>query len=186
MRFLRQNAIAFLALVIALSGTAYAAHRIGAQDIKRNAVRSPHIKNGQVKGADLAKGIKQQIAAGLTRPVATPAPAPASEQLQVKQIEGGTLALGPEEYDGAPIAQCPAGYVVVGTGFDASIGEPGFVLAFGSFVGGFFSNPTGIPIETNVQAICAKNSSGGATVSKTKQWRRYQRALRKARAAASQ
>lgn len=53
---LRGNAVGYLALFVALSGTAWAAHRIGAGDIKRNAVRTRHIKNGQVKTADLGAG----------------------------------------------------------------------------------------------------------------------------------
>ena len=41
---------------MALSGTAYAAGKIGPNDIAKNAVRSKHIKNGQVKRADLNTG----------------------------------------------------------------------------------------------------------------------------------
>src|SRR3712207_4313021 len=41
--------ISFLALVVALGGTSYAAVKLS-----KNSVRSPHIKNGQVKKADIA------------------------------------------------------------------------------------------------------------------------------------
>ena len=48
-RHLRGNAVAYLALFIALGGSAYAAIKI-----EKNAVRSKHIKDGQVKNRDLA------------------------------------------------------------------------------------------------------------------------------------
>ena len=46
---LRNNVVGYLALFVALSGTAYAAVELG-----KNDVRSRHIKNGQVKVKDLA------------------------------------------------------------------------------------------------------------------------------------
>jgi hypothetical protein len=50
------NVTSLLALFIALGGaTVYAAARIGADDIKPNAVRSKHIKTGAVKRVDIAK-----------------------------------------------------------------------------------------------------------------------------------
>ena len=48
-RHLRNNVVGYLALFVALSGTAYAAVELG-----KNDVRSRHIKNGQVKIKDLA------------------------------------------------------------------------------------------------------------------------------------
>jgi hypothetical protein len=48
------NVTSTLALAIALGGAgAYAAGKIGANDIKDNAVRSRHIKNGEVTGKDV-------------------------------------------------------------------------------------------------------------------------------------
>lgn len=62
--FLRQNAIALLALAISLSGTAYAAATIGTAQLKNgavttpkladNAVTSPKIKNATVANSDMA------------------------------------------------------------------------------------------------------------------------------------
>ncbi|MDP3892696.1 hypothetical protein [Nocardioides sp.] len=55
------NVMATIAVVGMLTGgTAYAATKVGPQDIKRNAVLSKHIKNGQVSTGDLK-------AAGVTR-----------------------------------------------------------------------------------------------------------------------
>ena len=47
------NVVASLALFVALGGTTYAAATIGAGDIKKDAVLSRHIKNGEVKNLDL-------------------------------------------------------------------------------------------------------------------------------------
>lgn len=47
------DVVGLLALFVALGGTAYAAATIGSSDIKKNAVLSKHIKDGQVKKADL-------------------------------------------------------------------------------------------------------------------------------------
>jgi hypothetical protein len=53
--YLRQHHLAFIALFVALSATAYAGGaNIGANDIKDNAVRSKHIKNEHVRTADVA------------------------------------------------------------------------------------------------------------------------------------
>ena len=51
------NVVATLALFVALGGTTYAAATIGASDIKQDAVRSRHIKNGAVKAADVDPGL---------------------------------------------------------------------------------------------------------------------------------
>jgi hypothetical protein len=174
MRFLRQNAIALLALAVALSGTAYAAKKIGPRDIQRNAIRSRHIKRGQVKWKELAGGLRGQL-----RKAATPKP---PEQLQVIKVEGAPQSLAPGGFGGAPVATCPPGYAVVGTGFKSSLGSPGFVFSYGTFVGGFFSNDSSITIETRVQAICARNSGGGATASRAAGLRRFKRQVAQAQA----
>jgi hypothetical protein len=51
---IRSNLVGYVALFIALSGTAWAAGKIGTRDIRTNAVRSRQIKNGQVKTPDVA------------------------------------------------------------------------------------------------------------------------------------
>jgi hypothetical protein len=52
----RSNVVGYVALFIALGGTAWAADKIGAGDIAGDAVRSKHIKREQVKRLDLAPG----------------------------------------------------------------------------------------------------------------------------------
>ncbi|MGN6816092.1 MAG: hypothetical protein ACTHK3_08405 [Solirubrobacterales bacterium] len=73
-RYLRRNLVAYLALFAALgAGTAYAAGKITGKDIAPNAIRTMHIKDGQVRGAELA-------AAAVTgdKVATTPSPAPTS------------------------------------------------------------------------------------------------------------
>jgi hypothetical protein len=47
------NVVALLALFVALSGTSYAVSKVGAKDIRKNAVRSKHIKKSQVTTGDI-------------------------------------------------------------------------------------------------------------------------------------
>ena len=51
--YLRQHHLALLALIVALSGTAYAATKVGPDEIAPNAVRAKHIKKENVRGKDL-------------------------------------------------------------------------------------------------------------------------------------
>ncbi len=51
---LRANVIGYLALFVALSGSAYAAKKIGTKNIKPNAIVSSLIKDGEVKSGDVA------------------------------------------------------------------------------------------------------------------------------------
>lgn len=46
-------AVAFLALIVALSGSAYAVSKVGTKQIKSNAVTTPKIKNGAVTSSKL-------------------------------------------------------------------------------------------------------------------------------------
>jgi hypothetical protein len=48
------NVMSVIAVFIALGGSAYAVIKIGPKNIRKNAVRSKHIKQGQVKPGDLA------------------------------------------------------------------------------------------------------------------------------------
>ncbi len=50
---LGRNVYGLIAITIALSGTAYAAAKIGAGDIKPDAVRAKHIKDGQVRTGEV-------------------------------------------------------------------------------------------------------------------------------------
>lgn len=119
LRHLRANAVAYLALFLALSGTSYAAARLGkgavkSRNIAANAVTSPKVKDGSLKAADFAKGqlpagpagpqgpkgdTGPQGAAGVqgeTGPKGDPGPAGRSalSTLQAGETESGVYAVG--------------------------------------------------------------------------------------------
>jgi hypothetical protein len=74
---LRTNAVAYLALFVALGGTSYAAvalpkNSVGAAQIKKDAVRSGDVKNGSLAAADFKAG---QLPAGASGPTGPQGPA---------------------------------------------------------------------------------------------------------------
>jgi hypothetical protein len=85
-------------------------------------------------------------------------------QIVTVESEQLTLQPGQTSYDVDPInfqANCPAGYSVLGTGFDGPFDAVGgFVKAYGTFVGGFFENDSLIPLQAQVQAICGQVPGG--------------------------
>lgn len=129
MRFLRQNAIAMIALAVALSGTAYAANRIGPRDIARNAVRSVHIAPNQVRSADLNRRVRRQIAVALHRrgpqgpagPQGKQGPqGPEGNFGNVEIVNGPKVLLGADgSGDDVKLAEadCPSGTTLVGGGY---------------------------------------------------------------------
>jgi hypothetical protein len=58
--------VALVALIVALSGTTYAAVRIGTKQIRNNAITSEKIRNGHVRNVDLARNsvVTAKIVAG--------------------------------------------------------------------------------------------------------------------------
>jgi len=75
------NVVATMALIVALgTGGAWAVGQITSKDIARNAVRSKHIKNGQVKTADLRTG-------------AVTAPKIAADAVTGEAVKNGSLTL---------------------------------------------------------------------------------------------
>lgn len=133
-RFLRPSpalAVAILALVVALGGTSYAA-----VSLAKNSVLSKHIKNGQVKGVDMATDavtaakVKDgslaakdfaagQLPAGPVGPVGPQGiqgiqgiPGPVNT---VTVVSSSTIPAGPGTF-GSATANCPTGKEVVGGG----------------------------------------------------------------------
>jgi hypothetical protein len=144
--------IAFTALFVVLSGSAYAAKKITSGDIA----------NGTIKVADLSSSAKKALKgqkgpAGPSGPQGPAGPAGPAGVLNAQVVEV-RKTVAPGDVDG-PQAFCPAGKVVVGTGFSASITHAGFTLVFGNAVGAGYINDSSIPIETSVQAICANGSA---------------------------
>ena len=88
----RRNAVAYLALVVALSGTSYAAvtlsrNSVGPAQIRAGAVRSAELKNGTVRERDLGRALLRSLrvpgpagATGATGPAGPAGPAGAQGQ----------------------------------------------------------------------------------------------------------
>jgi hypothetical protein len=115
--------VAYLALGVALSGTGYAA-----ATLPRNSVRSAHIKDGQVKTADLARNAvkSSKVANGSLlardfKPGQVP-PGPRGPQgPQGPKGEPGATSLSIKAVSamGDAIARCPAGSRATGGGADS-------------------------------------------------------------------
>jgi hypothetical protein len=119
------HAIALLALVLAMTGGAYAAARIGAKDIKRNAVRSRHILNGAVGVSDLSPTVRSALSRrGPAGPVG---PRGATGPRGPRGIRGLRGTTGPTGPAGPVPETVPAGRTLRGTfavaGNAAAIGD---------------------------------------------------------------
>jgi hypothetical protein len=94
MRHFRRNAVAYLALMVALGGTSYAAvslprNSVGTKQLKSNAVTSSKVKNRSLTTGDLSRGTVAALKgkAGGQGPTGP---------------QGATGATGPRGSDGAP------------------------------------------------------------------------------------
>ncbi|WP_028061167.1 hypothetical protein [Candidatus Solirubrobacter pratensis] len=167
-KFLRPgNILGVVAVVLAMSGSAVAASKITSAQIKDGTITGKDIKNGSVAKADLGRDARagMQGAPGPAGP-AGPAGAPGAPGLAgVVTVESQHIDLGPNGVTPVSwMAQCPAGKVVIGTGFVSSIADVGFVKAYGTFVGGIMFNNTGVTAhDLYLQAICASTSGAVAS-----------------------
>jgi hypothetical protein len=163
--------ISVLALVVALSGTAVASTYL----ITKTSQIKPSVRKA-LKGQKGQKGATGDDGArGAQGPAGSPGPAGATGPagpagspglLAVTAVDGAEQTYQPGQYGGAPYAQCPAGFTVVGTGFNGPFNAVGgFVKKYGTFVGGFFENDSSIPLTGSVQAICAQLPPGAALAS---------------------
>jgi hypothetical protein len=98
----------------------------------------------------------------------------------VVEVNGPEITLPPggDNVNVNDYAACPAGDVVIGTGFSNSVMSVGFVLSYHTFVGGFIYNDSSIAAQYNWQAICAKTAGSGLARDATAQHARYQRMRR--------
>jgi hypothetical protein len=153
--------VACLALFVSLTGTSIAAshylitstHQIKPSVIaKLKGNKGPRGYNGSI-GATGATG-----ATGAQGVIGLPGIA------SIVEVQGADLVLSPGQYGGTPLATCPSGYVVVGTGWNGVMGDVGaFAKSYHTFVGGWFQNQyASIDLTVNVQAICAQLSSTSA------------------------
>lgn len=171
---MRKLAVGLIAGAILAGGTAEAANRwiiTSVKQIKPSVRAQLHGARGR-RGARGPRGFAGvQGARGFTGargPQGPQGPAGASGfASSIRVVDSPHVTLQPNQtsYDVDPngfMAQCPPGYVVVGTGWDGPEAPTGgFVTAFGSFVGGFFANDSSIPItDVHLEAICAPVPGG--------------------------
>lgn len=142
-------------------------------------ITGSQIKNGSIGLVDLSKSARRALAgkagpAGPAGPQGAQGPAGATGPAALNAIHTVvsprvTIPPGESSYDvqqaGGPSleADCPPGQVVVGTGFNDSVGYVAFVESFGTLVGGFMYNDSSSPIsiDVTVQAMCAPGSASG-------------------------
>lgn len=147
---MRKSVIAFAAIgsLVLVAGAGAASRFIitSTHQIKPSVLRQLHGHNGH-NGARGAAGVVPGI-------ITVDSP--------MESIPPGsdTLTVDPNGFQ----ATCPSGYSVLGTGFnDGGIGDVGFVISFGTFVGGFVSNSTGITDnDVYLQAICGQVAGGSS------------------------
>jgi hypothetical protein len=88
--------LALIALIVALSGTGYAATKITSKDVKNNSLTGADIKNNSLRGADIRNG--------------TVGPADLQRRLRNQlRVGGASGAPGPQGAPGAPGATGPQG-----------------------------------------------------------------------------
>lgn len=178
---MRKSVIAVvIAVAFACAAGAGAASRwiiTSPQQIKPSVLR-------ELRGRDGRNGPSgRQGPQGPTGPAGPAGVVPALVTVDSPQI---TIPAGQTSYDVLPTgfeATCPTGDSVIGTGFNAGIGKADFVIAYGTFVGGFIENSTTIPIQAHLQAICGQvtgGSSGAYAVHRFSQQAAYQADLKRA------
>ena len=186
--------IAVVALVLACTGGAAAATKlITGTQIKNSSLTGADIKNASLGGDDLRSesigpsklslSVQDTLEkAGIPGPAGPAGPAGAAGPAgpagpagtagtagtaSVTRTVSAHQSLPPGGFTSSMRADCPAGMVVVGTGFNTGIGNADFVLSYGTFVGAFIDNDTSITIEAWVQALCAPGSNAGGASSLT-------------------
>lgn len=139
--------VAFIALLVAISGTSYAAitlpkNSVGTKQLKKNAVTSAKVKNGSLLRRDFRAG---QIPAGPQGPQGIQGPQGPQGARGPAGATNVTVRLGPEVGD-TSIASCQTGERAVGGGGIAT-GADGVLWA---------SNPTptsGTPTGWEADAV---------------------------------
>jgi hypothetical protein len=159
--------VAVIAVVVAMSGSAYAASKITGAQIKDGTITSADIRNHSLKATDLSGGVVRgaQGPMGPAGPSGPSGPAGLPGVSGIQTVESPHISLVPGGFSPSGwVAQCPPGKVVIGTGWDTSVATPGFVKAYGTFVGAFVYNDSSIVVsDIHVQAICATASGAVAS-----------------------
>jgi hypothetical protein len=135
---LRRNAVAYLALFVAMGGTSYAAVKLPANSVKAKqiaagAVRSSEVKDGSLKSGDFGAG---QLAAGPTGPPGAPG-APGTPGTPGTPGAPG-VAFGATSMGSAPTPEVP----IEGGGADRDFTLPTAGKTYVQFYIGSVATPT--------------------------------------------
>ena len=165
--------VAYLALFVATSGTAWSAATVGSRDIERNAIKSRHIQDGAVRAADVADD---------TTPHALTGADIAADSLRsvdlgddsVEPSELGTLVLETEQVQAADetvafeAVHCLPGYEAISGGADWVTGPgvgPEMMISSSFYNGSGWSgrgyNVSGGTRTFVVSAVCLSPNGGG-------------------------
>lgn len=198
---LKAGLVAAVVAALVAGGTATAASLITGKQIKDRSITGRDIKTGSLTGKqiksdsigvrDLTTGAFDALAgsqgpAGPAGPAGPQGPAGPAGTVSVVSVTSPHQFVPPRGTTTDMRADCPPGYVAVGTGFHTGTGNARFVQAFGTIVGGFVdNNDYDTTIETYVQAICASGVGyeGARSGSRTSDVQRFEAAEAQARGA---
>jgi hypothetical protein len=166
-RLLRPGTVlGLVAVMIAMTGSAYAGSLITSRQIKDGTITAKDIKNSSITTSKLSARTRDDLV-GVPGATGPQGPAGPSGLAGIQAVESSHFSLAPGGYSPNVSAQCPPGKVVIGTGFDSSVAHTSFVKSYTYFVGGFIYNDSGITVtDLHFQAICA--SPTGAVASSAK------------------
>ena len=151
---MKKHIVGYMVLGVLAIGasSATAASLISGAQVRNNSLTGLDVRSSSLNGTDIANGsIGPSDLSARAKTAGPPGPAGIAN---VTVVEGAEVPVASGEVGGAT-ATCPAGSVVVGTGFNASVGVVGFVERFGSVVGMAVVNDLPVPIAIHAQAICA-------------------------------
>jgi hypothetical protein len=160
------HVLAFVAVVLSLSGGAYAAAKIGSKDIRTGAVASRAIKNGSVSSKELSVGVRRALSrrgpAGPRGATGSRGPGGSRGPTGPRGRTGSTGPAGPAGTfaDALPASRTTRGtYAVAGTGAAESSESFAFALASAPAVH-FVAAGSGAPAECPGNATTPAAAAG--------------------------
>jgi hypothetical protein len=158
--------VSFIALLVALGGTAYAGlslpkNSVGTKQLKNNAVTSKKLASGAVTARNMSVGA---VTTATLENGAVSSGQIAFNAIGFTQLDttgNVTVTTFPAGTEGSVVASCPAGFTPL-TGFGGwNVASPGAVLQFserngnGWMIGGF--NGASTPSTLQVDVVCLRS-----------------------------
>jgi hypothetical protein len=159
--------ISFIALLVAMTGTGYAAitlpkNSVGTRQLKNNAVTTAKVKNGSLLSSDFkagqlpagARGLQgAQGPAGLQGPRGAQGPPGAAANVRLTTADGGAVPVSTGDSGIAASASCPAGMFAIGGGGVTQNGNAVLTDSFADSVS---------PAPATTWTVFYRNDSGAA------------------------